>query len=199
MKFSQLRTVRSPLRGIFCLSVFSVLFAQLTGLIFANEQQIVIHWTSETASGSSDLLKDRDGNLLDSGSTSNGDGSIITLGYFDTATTSDPFNGNWVPLTEGTRIGDSSSGYGYADGTFSFTTIFTKNSSTVEVYPNEPNLEVEDFKYLGKEYCNPEILIEITLILKFKCMHDYFYFECLLEENYICSRACSRRMGRITR
>ena len=138
MKFSQLRTVRSPLRGIFCLSVFSVLFAQLTGLIFANEQQIVIHWTSETTSGSSDLLKDRDGNLLDSGSTSNGDGSIVTLGYFDTATTSDPFNGNWVPLTEGTRIGDSSSGYGYADGTFSFTTIFTKNSSTVEVYPNEP-------------------------------------------------------------
>ena len=97
------------------MSVFSVLFAQLTGLIFANEQQIVIHWTSETTSGSSDLLKDRDGNLLNSGSTSNGDGSIVTLGYFDTATTSDPFNGNWVPLTEGTRIGDSSSGYGYAD------------------------------------------------------------------------------------
>ena len=58
------------------MSVFSVLFAQLTSLIFANEQQIVIHWTSETTSGSSDLLKDRDGNLLDSGSTSNGDGSI---------------------------------------------------------------------------------------------------------------------------
>ena len=83
-------------------------------------------------------MKDRDGNLLDAGSTSNGDGAIVTLGYFDTATTIDPFNGNWIPLTDGTRIGDSSSGYGYSDGTFSFTTVFTKDSNNVQVYPFQP-------------------------------------------------------------
>ena len=115
-----------------------VIFSLTPIALLALEQQIVIHWSSETSAGSSDLLKDRNGDLLDSGSTSNGDGCVVTLGYFDTATTSEPFKGNWIPLTDGTRIGDSSSGYGYADGTFSFTTIFTKNSSTVEVYPNEP-------------------------------------------------------------
>ena len=46
-----------------------------------------------------------------------------------------PFNGNWIPLTDGTRIGDSSSGYGYSDGTFSFTTFSRKDSNNVQVYP----------------------------------------------------------------
>ena len=35
-------------------------------------------------------------------------------------------------------MGDSSSGYGYDDGMFSFTTVFTKDSDQVLVYPNEP-------------------------------------------------------------
>ena len=105
---------------------------------FANEQQIVIHWTSETDLSSAILLKDRNGTHLDAGSSSNGDGVLVTLGYFDLATTANPFTGTWIPLTFGTRLGDSSSGYGYTDGTFSFTTVFTKNSNVVNVYPNEP-------------------------------------------------------------
>jgi hypothetical protein len=93
---------------------------------FALEQQIVIHWTTETDLTSSNLLKDRNGAHIDAASSSNGDGCVATLGYFDQATTASPFKGTWVPLTFGTRLGDSSSGYGFADGTFGFTSVFTK-------------------------------------------------------------------------
>ena len=105
------------------------------------EQQIVIHWTSETDLTSANLLKDRNGQLLDSGNTNNGDGYLVTLGYFTDGNSTHPFGMDgtkWIPLTAGTRVGDSSSGYGYADGTFSFTTVFTRNSNVVSVYPNEP-------------------------------------------------------------
>ena len=118
-------------------SFFSFLLSTLL-TSFANEQQIVIHWTTETDLSSAILLKDRDGALLDAASSSNGDGNLVTLGYFDLATTANPFTGTWIPLTFGTRLGDSSSGYGFADGTFGFTTVFTKNSNLVSVYPNEP-------------------------------------------------------------
>ena len=90
---------------------------------FADEQQIVIHWTSETDLTSAILLKDRNGQLLDSGNTNNGDGCLVTLGYFSDANSTHPFGRDgtqWIPLTEGTRIGDSSSGYGYANGTFAY-------------------------------------------------------------------------------
>ena len=107
---------------------YSLIWLFFSQSVISVEQQVVVHWASETLSESSDLLKDRDGSLLDSGSTSNGDGVVVTLGILDTATSDHPFNGNWVPLTDGTRVGDSSSGYGYSDGTFSFTTVFTKNS-----------------------------------------------------------------------
>ena len=85
---------------------------------FSVEPQIVIHWSSLTSLGHADLLKDRDGQLLSAGSASNGDGHLVTLGYFADANSTHPFNGDWIPLTLGTRIGDSSSGYGYDDGMF---------------------------------------------------------------------------------
>jgi uncharacterized repeat protein (TIGR02543 family) len=123
-------------RGSVCL-LFIVPFIILVG----DEQQIVIHWTSETDSTSSILLKDRNGQILDSGNSNNGDGYLVTLGYFTDGNSTHPFGMDgtkWIPLTSGTRVGDSSSGYGYADGIFSFTTVFTKNSNVVSVYPNEP-------------------------------------------------------------
>ena len=46
--------------------------------------------------------------------------------------------GTWIPLTQGTRIGDSSSGYGFEDGMFSFTTVFTRLSDSITVYPYRP-------------------------------------------------------------
>ena len=105
-------------------------------------QQLVVHWKSSTATNATDLLKDRNGVKLNSGSGPNHDGDLVTLGYFTGATASgvdsDLFLGEWVPLTSGTKIGDSSSGYGYEDGMFSFTTVFTIGTDSVLVYPNEP-------------------------------------------------------------
>jgi len=100
--------------------------------------QIVIHWSTLTESGNAYRLTDRDGAPLAGGLATNGDGTLATLGYFDEANSTHPFHGNWVPLTQGTSVGDSSSGYGYDDGMFSFTTVFTKDSNQVIVYPNEP-------------------------------------------------------------
>ena len=39
---------------------------------------------------------------------------------------------------QNTRVGDSSTGYGFEDGIFSFMTTFYKNSDTIVVYPTEP-------------------------------------------------------------
>ena len=110
--------------------------------LLGNDQQVVIHWTTETDLTSSILLKDRDGNHIDSGTSSNGDGCLATLGYFSLGTSSNPFDGDWIPLTFGTRVGDSSSGYGFANGTFGFTTVFTKNSNAVSVYLTNQHLTV---------------------------------------------------------
>ena len=91
--------------------------------------------------GDLDLLKDRYGNPLSVGSGGNGSGHIATLGYFSDAndsTLENHFLGTWIPLTEGTRVGDSSTGYGFSDGMFSFTTVFSKSSDLVTVFPSEP-------------------------------------------------------------
>ena len=110
--------------------------------LHAVDQQLVVHWKSSTSAEATDLLKDRNGVKLRSGAGPNHDGDNVTLGYFTGAiasgTDSDLFLGDWVPLTTGTNIGDSSSGYGYGDGMFSFTTVFTIGSDSVLVYPNEP-------------------------------------------------------------
>ncbi|MAL85156.1 MAG: hypothetical protein CMI23_02205 [Opitutae bacterium] len=128
------------IRNIQIVSTLILFFAIICDqrYLLGNEQQVVIHWTTETDLNSSILLKDRDGNHIDSGTSSNGDGCLATLGYFSLGTSSNPFDGDWIPLTFGTRVGDSSSGYGFANGTFGFTTVFTKNSNAVSVYPNEP-------------------------------------------------------------
>ncbi|MFL2938243.1 MAG: hypothetical protein ACJZ7A_04010 [Opitutales bacterium] len=121
--------------GIFA----SILVLFATNKIQGTEPQIVIHWTSETVSGHPDILKDINGDALSAGGSGNGDGCLVTLGYFDKSKeTGNPFEGTWTPLTLGTRIGDSSSGYGFEDGMFSFTTVFTRLSDSVTVYPYRP-------------------------------------------------------------
>ena len=46
------------------------------------------------------MLKDINGDLLSAGTSNNGDGCLVTLGYFDNAlATGNPFAGNWIPLT----------------------------------------------------------------------------------------------------
>ena len=130
------------LRSLFVshLGIFaSTLLLFATNKIHGTEPQIVIHWTSETVSGHPDILKDLNGVALSAGGAGNGDGCLVTLGYFDKAKeTGNPFEGTWIPLTHGTRIGDSSSGYGFEDGMFSFTTVFTRLSDSVTVYPYRP-------------------------------------------------------------
>lgn len=121
----------------------SSLFCLAGGLgLVAGPQQLVIHWKSSTVSSATDLFKDRDGGLLQRGLPANGDGYLVTLGYFTQAnasgTDADLFKGDWVPLTSGTAVGDSSSGYGYGNGMFSFTTVFTIGTDDVQVYPYEP-------------------------------------------------------------
>tara|TARA_B110000305_G_scaffold147045_1_gene163246 strand:+ start:1581 stop:2939 length:1359 start_codon:yes stop_codon:yes gene_type:complete len=99
----------------------------------AREQQIVIHWTTSIST-----LKNQFGSPLFAGQTSNGDGCLATLGYYDDATEEFPFKGDWVELTQGTRVGDSSSGYGFTSGEFSFTAVFTKHKDDVIIYPSNP-------------------------------------------------------------
>ena len=121
-------------------SIGSIIFPLLAFPVIsvASVQKIVIHWVSETTSGHVDLLKDFNGNPLSAGISGNGDGCLVSLGYFKGATSEEPFKGTWKPLTFGTRIGDSSSGYGFEDGMFAFTTQFSKDSDKVLVYPYRP-------------------------------------------------------------
>ena len=75
--------------------------------------------------------------MLSSGVARNGDGDLITLGYYDesdSTSITNHFKGNWIPLTDGTRVGDSSTGYGFNDGMFSFTSSFTKNTDVVDIF-----------------------------------------------------------------
>lgn len=107
----------------------------------ARQAQIVIHCTSQTSEGHADLLRDSQNQPLSAGNSINGDGYLVTLGYYsmsDSNSIVNHFKGDWIPLTKGTRIGDSSSGYGFGDGMFSFTTVFTFNSDKVQIFPYEP-------------------------------------------------------------
>jgi len=88
--------------------------------------------------GAEVMMKKMDGTPITAGKVYNGDGALVTLGYFDQGSTANPFAGNWIPLTTGTKFGDSSTGYGYPDGHFFATSIFSRNSDVVEIYPSEP-------------------------------------------------------------
>ena len=110
------------------------------------------------------VSKIRNGIPLDGGLAVNGDGSLATLGYFDQATGAEPFKGNWIPMTFGTTVGDSSSGYGYDDGMFSFTTIFTRGSDQVLVYPNEP---------AGYSVNAPFVILSNSACSRNSCLHPF--------------------------
>lgn len=109
--------------------------------------QITIVWGTTTNASSSDVLKGFDGLPLSAGIQGNGDGDLVELGYFSEASTGNPFSGTWIPLTQQTRVGDSSSGYGFEDGMFIFTTNFFKDSDQVIVFPTEPKEYAEDIGF----------------------------------------------------
>ena len=118
------------------ISIFFLIFC--SGQTFSAVQQIVIHWSTDLKLGSEVFLQNSDGTPISSGKGYNGDGCLVTLGYFDQSNDANPFLGNWIPLTTGTKFGDSSTGYGFPDGHFYVTSIFSKNSDVVEIYPSEP-------------------------------------------------------------
>jgi len=118
------RTICIP--GYIALTItFIGSFIELKGL-----PQVTIVWSTGTNSNSPNLLTDANETLLSSGAQGNGDGDLVELGYFTP-------QGDWMPLTHNTHIGDSSSGYGFPDGMFTFTTNFTKGSSSAITFPTE--------------------------------------------------------------
>ena len=84
---------------------------------------------------------------LSAGVQGNGDGDLVELGYFSEASTDSPFSGSWIPLTKQTKVGDSSSGYGFGNGMFIFTSNFQRNSDQVVVFPTEPKEYSEDLGF----------------------------------------------------
>lgn len=44
-------------------------------------------------------VRDRNGNLLSAGTSSAGDGTLLQLGYYSTASELNPFSGEWIPMT----------------------------------------------------------------------------------------------------
>ena len=109
--------------------------------------QISIVWGTTTNASSSDVLKGFDGVPLSAGVQGNGDGDLVELGYFSEATVGSPFSGTWIPLTKQTKVGDSSSGYGFGNGMFIFTSNFFQNSDQVVVFPTEPKEYSEDLGF----------------------------------------------------
>ena len=102
--------------------------------------KITIVWATTTQDGSYELLKDIENNPLNAGVRGNGDGDLVELGYFSNGSAINPFAGDWIPLTSNTHVGDSSSGYGFGNGMFAFTTNFELNQDNVVVYPTETKI-----------------------------------------------------------
>ncbi len=77
---------------------------------------------------------DFSGTNLASNGLGNGNGDLVELGFYTEADDSNLFQGTWVPLTAGTRIGDSNDGTDLGDGYFSFSTSFDDASGDSTTY-----------------------------------------------------------------
>lgn len=73
------------------------------------------------------LLKDNTGAVLSAGSSANGDGMAVQIGYYSTATVGNNFSGTWIPLTGqnavnsaylSSSIGDEGTAGGIAAGEY---------------------------------------------------------------------------------
>ena len=112
----------------------------------AKSPKLTIVWSTENFDSFAKVLMDENGDRLTSGPEGNQNGALVELGYFfdqndDFVKTSDfaqVDTWKWVPLTSRTYVGDSSSGYGFDDGMFAFTTTFTKDSEQIINYYTEP-------------------------------------------------------------
>ncbi len=124
----------------------------LSAGLFSQTPKITIFWATENFTTGSRVLEDEHGNPLNPGPSGNQNGAVVEIGYFVTEegeyVSEVDFNtGKWTPLTQGTHIGDSSSGYGFGPGKFSFMTTFSQNSDIVTVYASEPKEFHETLTY----------------------------------------------------
>ena len=77
---------------------------------------------------------DFSGTNLTSGGAGNGNGDLVELGFYSEADDSNLFQGTWIPLTSGTRIGDANDGTNLGDGYFSFSTSFDDSTGDATTY-----------------------------------------------------------------
>ena len=101
------------------------IFAVHTSLV----SDIVVTWDD----GFFDFT-DFSGTNLTSGGAGNGNGDLVELGFYTEADDSNLFQGTWIPLTSGTRIGDANDGTDLGDGYFSFSTSFDDASGDSTTY-----------------------------------------------------------------
>lgn len=98
------------------------------------------------ATPANSILLDADGTTpLTAGTTADGDGAVLVLGYFTGATSAANFDGTWVPLTgprtanvpfRSTSIGDNFTNTSGPFGFFSFQTDFNEaNAATAQNLP----------------------------------------------------------------
>jgi hypothetical protein len=115
----------SRLLAIIWLSTFYINFSA------SARSRLTINWTSDFTE-----FYDHLGLPLSQGSPSlNQDGAIVQLGFFTGASEQNLFEGEWVPLTLETSIGDTQDHTGYGSGYFSFTSYFQDGRQFVPIYP----------------------------------------------------------------
>ena len=139
---------------LFFLSLLCLFESSFIETLLANPR-ITIVWSTENYDQGVSLpsYREEDSTFpLSSGNQANGDGDLVELGYyslgvFDENNHSKAFQGDWIALTQNTRVGDSSSGYGFDDGKFAFSTRFTRDSASVMVFPAEPKVFVETLSF----------------------------------------------------
>jgi len=114
-----------------------------------SQANTTVNWsnfTFDSGTQSSVLFRDINGNALSQGTGStNTDGMLVQLGFYDQATAGNNFLGNWVALTGfggtlHTSIGDSGSNPGSGgsgNGIIDFVTLINLNTSNPVVYPGD--------------------------------------------------------------
>lgn len=104
-------------------SYLILLFLSSQTLIYGASTRVNFSIQSET-------IKNLNGIALTAGSSSDGDGSILQLGYYTAATTGNPFWGDWVAMTgPGTSYQTTVGDFGnYPNGTFKLEVLFTQGS-----------------------------------------------------------------------
>lgn len=84
---------------------------------------------------SSTLLRDSANAPLSQGlAGTNQDGALVQLGYFTSGTAANNFAGTFIPLTIGTRIGDSANLSGEGAGRIGFQAFFSSDTNVVNIY-----------------------------------------------------------------